>query len=78
MESAAIQYDYLYSKTKCKTVKIPVYAGMEYAHGKIISAKMRLVAYDYFMQTFDVRYYTNNHQDWMMTSSVKIKREFKK
>jgi hypothetical protein len=69
-------YELLYSKIKSKTIKMPVFAGMQYAHGKIINAKMSLVAHDYFLHTYQVHYYTNNHEDWELIGSKRIKRTF--
>ena len=48
-------YDEISSTELTDTIRIPVKAGMEYlpGSGKILSYKIRIVGYDYYLHTFD-------------------------
>ena len=48
-------YDEISSTELTDTIRIPVKAGMEYRPGSnnIISMKMKVVGYDYFLHTYD-------------------------
>lgn len=65
------------NKTTTETVKMPIFAGMEYKNGKIINPKMRKVGYQIYKHTFDVNIYSDGHEDAMLIKSEKIKRVIK-
>lgn len=65
------------SKLKSKIVKLPVIAGGEFSNGKVKSMKMKVVGYDFYLQTFQVDCYNDGYKDEYIIDSKRIKRILK-